>query len=527
MHHISLSDLAAEAIKTKAWPFLEAQQILARLKQEKRPVDMPVIFETGYGPSGLPHIGTFGEVMRTSVVRYAFSLLSDHPTRLIVFSDDLDGLRKVPDNVPNKEMMAQYLNFPLTQVPDPFEEQSSFGAYNNAMLRRFLDSFDFDYEFYSASEQYKNGRFDQALRRVLACYDNIMDIMLPTLGEERRASYAPFLPICPTTGHVLQVPMIARDEQAATVSYIDQHGKTVTVPVTGGHCKLQWKVDWAMRWYALGVDYEMSGKDLIDSVKAGRKIIQHLGGKSPLGLSYEHFLDQDGQKISKSKGNGLTIDEWLRFGPPEALSLFMYQKPKTAKRLYFDVIPKTTDDYAAYVRNSRDQAAEQLLNNPAFIIHSGAVPNLGQAPSFSMILNLVVASDSANKEQLWGFLKRYDTTLAEDNEWLNRLLDHAIAYYQEFIKPHKNYAIPDDQSRAALQQLADELAKMSDDQCDAETLQQLMFDVGNAHGYAPIRQWFATFYQVLLGQSEGPRAGSFMALYGKENTLNLIQQRLG
>ena len=516
-------EIAEMALNAKAWPFQEAKQLRARLKN--RPKDQPVVFQTGYGPSGLPHIGTFGEVTRTSMVRHAFSMMFDHPTRLIVFSDDLDGMRKVPDNVPNQDLLRQYLNFPLTKVPDPFGEAASFGDYNNSMLQRFLDGFGFEYEFFSASQVYRSGRFDTALLRLLHCYDQVMDIMLPTLGDERRASYSPFLPICPETGHVLQVPTIATDPEAGTLTYRREDGKEITTEVTGGKCKLQWKPDWAMRWYALGVDYEMSGKDLIDSVKASRKIVKALGGTPPLGFSYEHFLDQDGQKISKSKGNGLTIDEWLKFGPPEALSLFMYQKPKTAKRLYFDMIPKTTDEYAQHLKKAHETALPELLENPAYMIHHSVLPEMTDSPGFSMILNLVAASNSAAKDQLWGFLKRYDASLDERNDWINRLLDHAIVYYQNFIAPHKTYVTATGQVRTALEDLVQKLHETAPE-TSAQDLQQLMFDVGNAHGFAHIRDWFQAFYQVLLGQETGPRAGSFIALYGVENTITLIKERL-
>ena len=519
------SDFTEMTQNAKAWPFQEAKQILARLKANPRPNDQPIVFQTGYGPSGLPHIGTFGEVMRTSMVRHAFSLMSDHPTRLIVFSDDLDGMRKVPDNIPNRDLLQKYLNYPLSKVPDPFEEQASFGDYNNAMLMRFLDGFGFEYEFFSSSKIYSSGRFDAALLLILARYDKVMKIMLPTLREERRATYSPFLPICPETGHVLQVPTIATDPEAGTITYRREDGQEITTKVTGGLCKLQWKPDWAMRWFALGVDYEMSGKDLIDSVKASRKIVQALGGTPPLGFSYEHFLDQDGQKISKSKGNGLTIDEWLQFGPPEALSLFMYQKPKTAKRLYFDIIPKTTDEYAQHLKKAESTELPALLENPTYMIHESQPPKMGDAPSFSMILNLVAASDSAAKDQLWGFLKRYDANLDESDEWINRLLDHAIAYYAAFVQPKKSYAKADATTRAALEDLAQKLQETAPG-ISGQDLQQLMFDVGNAHGFEKVREWFKAFYQVLLGQDEGPRAGSFIALYGIRNTIALIEKRL-
>src|SRR5437899_4277721 len=271
----SLRELAGQS---SAWPFEEARKIVARLK--KTPKD-EVIFETGYGPSGLPHIGTFGEVARTTMVRHAFRVLTDDrvKTRLIAFSDDMDALRKVPDNVPSKDMLAGHLGKPLTRVPDPFGTHESFGAHNNARLRAFLDAFGFDYEFASSTDYYTSGRFDAALMRVLERIEEVMAVMLPSLREERAASYSPFLPICPRTGAVLYVPIMARDVKTGTISYDDPETKErVTLPVTGGHCKLQWKPDWAMRWFALVIDYEMAAKDMIDSVKLSRKICSVLGG---------------------------------------------------------------------------------------------------------------------------------------------------------------------------------------------------------------------------------------------------------
>ena len=361
------------AMAAKAWPFEEARKLLQRIG-ERPPEKGYALLETGYGPSGLPHIGTFGEVVRTTMVRQAFQRISDVPTRLFCFSDDMDGLRKVPDNIPNREMVAQHLGKPLTQIPDPFGEHESFGAHNNARLRSFLDAFGFDYEFQSSTDWYRSGRFDAALRRALECYDEIMAVMLPTLGAERQQTYSPFLPLCPKTGRVLQVPVVERDVSAGTIVYQDEDGSRVEVPVTGGHCKLQWKADWAMRWYALGVDYEMSGKDLIDSVRLGGRITRILGGKPPENLTYELFLDDKGEKISKSKGNGLTVEEWLAYAPEESLALFMYQKPRAAKRLYFDVIPRTVDDYLSFLARYPDEEPHKRLENPVWHIHNGAPP---------------------------------------------------------------------------------------------------------------------------------------------------------
>ncbi|MBT7942021.1 MAG: lysine--tRNA ligase, partial [Alphaproteobacteria bacterium] len=353
---------------SNAWPFAEARALLKHLG-DKTPEKGYVLFETGYGPSGLPHIGTFGEVARTSMVRHAFHQLSDLPTKLFAFSDDMDGLRKVPDNIPNKEMVEQHLGKPLTQIPDPFGTHESFGHHNNARLQAFLDDFGFDYEFKSSTDYYKGGLFDDMLLKVLAEYDKIINVVLPTLGNERRATYSPFLPVCKKTGTVLQAPVIQRNVEAGTIVYEDEDGTKIETPVTGGHCKLQWKADWGMRWAGLSVDYEMSGKDLIDSVKLSSKICRILGCTPPQNLTYELFLDDNGEKISKSRGNGLAVEEWLRYAPPESLSLFMYQKPKTAKRLYFDVIPRNVDDYLTHVEKFESQEDAKKLDSPAWHIH--------------------------------------------------------------------------------------------------------------------------------------------------------------
>ncbi len=521
-------ELVAAAKESNAWPFQEARALLKRLeKLPKKPET--VIFETGYGPSGLPHIGTFGEVARTTMVRHAFSLLSDLPTRLICFSDDMDGMRKVPDNVPNRDMLAEHLDKPLTAVPNPFDdEHPSFGAHNNARLKAFLDAFGFDYEFFSATECYRSGRFDATLLKILEKYDAVINVILPTLGEERRKTYSPFLPICPRTGRVLQVPLIDRDVSAGTITYADpETGEPVTLPVTGGHCKMQWKVDWAMRWTALGVDYEMAGKDLIDSVRLSSTICRIIGGTPPAGFSYELFLDEKGQKISKSKGNGLAVEEWLRYGSPESLALFMYQAPKRAKRLYFDVIPKTVDDYLSHLAKYPNQSAKERLANPVWHIHAGNPPAAEIPISFSLLLNLVSASNSEDREVLWGFIRRYAPEAdPESHPLLDKLVGYAITYFHDFVKPAKRYRMPSEKERAALAELGERLAALPPD-ADAETIQNLVYDIGKSHDFEPLRDWFRALYEVLLGQSQGPRFGGFVALYGIENTRRLIEQALG
>ena len=513
----------------KAWPFAEARNLIKRLDKMKiSPSETrPVLFETGYGPSGLPHIGTFGEVVRTSMVRHAFETLTGLPTRLICFSDDMDGLRKVPDNIPNQDLIAPHLGKPLTEVPDPFGTHDSFGAHNNARLQSFLDGFGFDYDFFSATTCYQSGQFDDALLTVLKHYDAITNVVLPTLGEERRATYSPFLPVCPETREVLQVVIKAHDPEAGTVTYQDpRHGGDVTVPVTGGGCKLQWKCDWAMRWYALGVDYEMSGKDLSESVILSSKITRIMGGTPPEGISYELFLDQHGQKISKSKGNGLSVEEWLTYGTAESLSLFMYNQPKRAKRLFFDVIPRMVDDYATHLERFPEEPAEKQIENPVWHIHQGNPPQETTPVSFSLLLNLAGVCQAEGPDVIWAYLGQYAPGVSpESHPLLARLVSYAVAYYQEMVRPGKTWRAPTPDEIKALSNLDQSLASLVAD-APAEDIQSAVFAVGKEAGYENLREWFSCLYQVLLGQDEGPRMGSFIKLYGVDETRALIGKAL-
>ena len=520
-----MSDVREFAEQSNAWPFAEARQILKRLNG-KTPEKGYVLFETGYGPSGLPHIGTFGEVARTSWVRHAFHQLSDIPTKLFAFSDDMDGLRKVPDNVPNKEVIAGHLGKPLTSIPDPFGTHPSFGEHNNARLRAFLDAFGFEYEFVSSTERYKAGAFDATLMTLLERYDEVINVVLPTLGEERRRTYSPFLPICAKTGVVLQVPVIERNVSAGTIVYQEDDGSKTEVPVTGGHCKLQWKADWAMRWTALNVDYEMSGKDLIESVNLSGKICRILGGKPPAGFSYELFLDENGEKISKSRGNGLTVDEWLRYAPPESLAYFMYQKPKAAKRLYFDVIPRQVDEYTRMLEAFETQEPKKQIDNPVWFIHMGNPPTERAHLSFNILLNLANVCHSEDKAVLWHFISRYRPDAApETASMLDRLVEYSINYYQDFVRPAKSYRKASDAERDALIDLADRLKALPKD-ADAEEIQTQVYEVGKRENFADQKDWFKALYEILLGQSQGPRMGSFMALYGMDESLALLERAI-
>jgi len=534
--------LLAAAGKSQAWPFEEARKLVARIERHGGAPN-GVIFETGYGPSGLPHIGTFGEVARTTMVRTAFRLITDDkvPTRLICFSDDMDGLRKVPTNIPNQEAMRPYLNQPLTKVPDPFGEYPSFGGGNNARLRKFLDRFGFAYEFMSATETYKSGRFDATLLRMLAAYDEVMAIMLPSLREERQQSYSPFLPISPKSGAVLQVPIIERNAAAGTIVFRDpDDGDRLTeVPVTGGHVKCQWKADWAMRWVALGIDYEMSGKDLIDSVKLSSQIARALGAEPPEGFNYELFLDENGQKISKSKGNGLTIDQWLTYASQESLSLYMFQRPRSAKKLYFDVIPKAVDEYFTFLEAYSAQDEDKRLGNPVWHIHSGAPPKIDMPLSFAMLLNLASASNTHDKNVLWGFIQRHVSGVSPaSHPKLDELVGYAVRYYNDFVLPTKVFRAPDATEREALAALDRKLAALPAG-ADPEAIQTAILDVARAMpryqdaarkgptgGPGVSGAWFETLYQTLLGQERGPRFGSFVAIYGVPETRALIARAL-
>jgi len=536
-------DIQAPALRevaeqSNAWPFEEARKIVARLK--RKPKD-EVIFETGYGPSGLPHIGTFGEVARTTMVRHAFRILTDDKikTRLIAFSDDMDGLRKVPDNVPNKELLAANLNKPLTKVPDPFGTHPSFGEHNNARLRAFLDTFGFEYEFMSSTDCYKSGKFDVALMTVLERFDQVMEIMLPSLREERAQTYSPFLPVSPRTGEVLQVAIVARDVKRGTITYEDpETQERMTTPVTGGRCKLQWKPDWAMRWVALGIDYEMAGKDLIDSVKLSGEIAKALGGTPPEGFNYELFLDEKGQKISKSKGNGLTIDEWLRYASPESLSLFMYREPKAAKRLYFDVIPRNVDDYYQFLDGYTRQDAKQRLSNPVWHIHSGKPPQTDMPVSFQMLLTLVSSSNAENAETLWGFIGRYRPGVtAQTHPKLAAMVGYAIQYFRDFVLPTKKFREPSEVERKALADLRDALSNLAPS-ATAEDIQNVVYEIGRREPFLDHAKkakdgrpgvsldWFNMLYQVLLGQEKGPRFGSFAAAFGVPDPIAMSDRAL-
>ncbi len=516
---------------SKAWPVAEAARLLERVGAAP-PEKGYVLFETGYGPSGLPHIGTFAEVFRTSLVRQAFARLSDLPTKLFAFSDDMDGLRAVPDNIPHADMVAQHLQRPLTSIPDPFGTAESYGAHMNQRMRAFLDWLGFENTFVSATECYRSGRFNAMLLRLLERHDAVRDVVLPGLGSERRETYSPILPVCPETGRVLQVPLLATDPAAGTITYRNEAGRVVEQPVTDGQAKLQWRADWAMRWAALGVDYEMYGKDLIDSVRTSSQICRILGAVPPEGFSYELFLDENGHKISKSKGNGMTVEEWLTYGTKESLKLYMFQAPRKAKRLYFDVIPRHVDDYFALLDRYPGQDEAQRYHNPVWHIHDGDPPPGGLPITFTMLLNLASVVNAEEPGVLWSFIEQYAPDAAARNApGLDELVHLALAYYRDFVKPAKRYRLPDPAERQGLEELAGWLEKFeagsrSGDDI-AAVIQEEVYEIGKRHGFAEdLRAWFRSLYEILLGQSEGPRFGSFVAYYGPAETAALIRRVL-
>ncbi len=511
--------------KTNAWPFVEAKKIL---KERKTFIEKKgkIILQTGYGPSGLPHIGTFGEVARTSMVVNALNHLSDLPKEIITFSDDMDGLRKIPDNIPDQKILNQNMHKPLTSVPDPFKKFNSFGEHNNEMLKVFLDKFEFKYNFKSSTSLYKSGFFNFSLQKILENYQGIMDIILPTLGKERQKTYSPFLPICPETGMVLEIPVIEILEKKSKIIF-DNNGKKLEVSILDGNCKLQWKVDWAMRWYALDVDFEMYGKDLIESAILSTKIIKLLGKKNPSGFSYELFLDDKGEKISKSKGNGITIEEWLRYASPESLSLFMYQNPKRAKKLYKEIVPKAVDEYLDFIEKGKKQDQLQLLMNPVWHVHNGEIPNEQNIMSFSMLLNLVEASNADNSEVLWKFVKKYKKNLIERNYPIfNDLINYAIRYFNDVIKKQKKYKRPNKIEKNALEALIKKL-EICNDEMSPEDIQSLIYSVGKENGYKDnLRDWFKLIYEVVFGDENGPRMGFFISFFGVNETKQLIKDKI-
>ena len=508
---------------TSAWPFVEARK-LVKERQKIYEKKGKITLQTGYGPSGLPHIGTFAEVARTTMMVNAIKQIINIPTEIITFSDDMDGLRKIPDNIPNKEILKKNLHKPLTSVPDPFKKFKSFGEHNNEMLKSFLDKFEFDYIFKSSTETYKKGLFNNTLLLVLDKYEKILEIVLPTLGKERQKTYSPFLPICPKTGKVLEVPIIKVKKNQGKIIYKNDD-EEIETEVINGKCKLQWKVDWAMRWYTFDIDYEMYGKDLIESAILSTKICQTLGKKEPNGFAYEMFLDEKGEKISKSKGNGITIEEWLNYASPESLSLYMYQNPKRAKKLYADVVPKAVDEYLTCIDKFNEQDDKQKLLNPVWHVHNGNPPKEKSIMPFSVLLNLVGTSNATDKEVLWKFIKKNKKDIkVSDHPILDSLVEYAIKYFEDIVKPKKKYRKPNDKEKKALQDLVKRL-KNCKEQMDPEAIQTIVYSVGKDNGYKEnLREWFKAIYEIIFGDQDGPRMGFFISFFGIKETVELINK---
>ena len=510
-------------LATNSWPFVEARN-LVKIRQKIFEKKGKITLQTGYGPSGLPHIGTFAEVARTTMMANALKQIVDIPTEIITFSDDMDGLRKIPENIPNKEILEKNLHKPLTSIPDPFGKFKSFGEHNNEMLKKFLNKFKFKYTFRSSTETYKNGTFNESLMIVLEKYEKIMEIILPTLGKERQKTYSPFLPICQTTGKVLEVPIIEINKKEGKIIYLNEN-KKIETKIIDGKCKLQWKVDWAMRWYTFNVDYEMYGKDLIESAILSSKICQTLGKKSPNGFAYELFLDEKGEKISKSKGNGITIEQWLKYASPESLSLYMYQNPKRAKKLYSDVVPKAVDEYLSCIDKFSEEDDKKKLLNPVWHVHNGNPPKEKSIMPFSVLLNLVGTSNATDKDVLWKFIKKYKENIKIlDYPILDSLVEYALKYFEDIVKPNKKYRKPSEKEKIALQNLVNRL-KDCKEKMDPEAIQTIVYSVGKENGYQEnLRDWFKAIYEIIFGAQDGPRMGFFISFFGIKESIELINK---
>ena len=510
---------------TSSWPFVEIRKLLKDRKDIIKKKGK-ITFQTGYGPSGLPHIGTFGEVARTTMMINALNHIEKINHELITFSDDMDGLRKVPENIPNEEILKKNLGRPLTSIPDPFGKFNSFAEHNNTMLKKFLKKFNFEFSFKSSTENYKNGTFNESLKRVAEKYEEIMNIILPTLRSERRKTYCPFLPLCPDTGKVLEIPMLNLDKSTGKIIF-DNQGKKIQTDIYNGNCKLQWKVDWAMRWFTFNVDFEMYGKDLTESAILSSKVCKVLGKTPPSGFAYELFLDEKGEKISKSKGNGITIDQWLQYASPESLSLYMYQNPKRAKKLYYEIVPKAVDEYLDLIEKAKTQNELQLLMNPVWHVHNSKVPTEDMVMSFSMLLNLVEASNAGNKELLWKFVKKYKTNISEKGHPIfDKLVGYAIKYFNDVIKKNKKYKKPNSDEKIALEALIKKLDDCNDEM-SPEDIQTLIYSTGKESGYSKnLRDWFKLIYEVVFGDENGPRMGFFISFFGVKETKDLIKNKI-
>ena len=517
------------------WPFIEAQRIIDRLGKIGK---TSVTAETGYGPSGLPHIGTFGEVARTSFVLQALKTLAPRiDSRIIAFSDDMDGLREVPRNLPNAEMLKEHLGKPLTSIPDPFGKEKSFAHYMNHRLREFLDSFGFEYTFASSTEQYASGVFDEGLRRVMAHYEPISELFKATIAEEKRAAWSPFFPVCENCGRVYSTRVTALDRDNFTVSYACDAplsgkyaacGHIGTASILSGGCKLGWKVDWALRWYSLGIDYEMHGEDLLESARLSSKIVKIIGGEPPELFKYELFLDEKGKKISKKIGNGISIEQWLRFAPVDSLLYIMYMKPQQAKKMGLTILPEIVDQYLELVAGY-DGAEDSPVPFITRLSKGGHADKLGSQKivTYSLIIELILALNHDDPRMVRDYLLKYQPDIAGNVAYYESLIVNALAYYREVLLPGRTAESADHQLDAAIVVLRDELARRAaaGTEPDADELQTAVFQVAKDRD-VKMKDWFRTLYRVFLGQSQGPRIGSFIALLGYRTCIERLEAHL-
>ncbi|MFH2218432.1 MAG: lysine--tRNA ligase [Pseudomonadota bacterium] len=510
----------------KCWPFKEADKLRKRYTETP---NIPVRFETGFGPSGMPHIGTFAEVARTTWVRHAFEFLTRWPTQLIAFSDDMDGLRKVPLNLPQQEMLTENLGRPLCRIPDPFGECESYSAYMNNKLREFLDSYSFDYTFQSSHEAYTRGDFNDGLSVILQKVEDVKAIILPTMSEAKRANWSPFFPICENCGRINSTQVTGYDIENNAIDYsceqeegeVKSCGHKGTASIFNGKVKVGWKIDWALRWYSYDIGYEMYGKDLIESARLSGKICRLMGKQPPTGLFYELFLDAKGRKISKSVGKGLTIDSWMSYAPLESLLFYIFQNPKQAKRLFWGIVPRSVDDYLSNLIQYRSMDPEDHPESTIWhLFNKGeTVPSYNAAINFSLINNLISAVGADDIDLILEYLKRYDSSMEKYGTVIEDLVKKAMNYYRDFILPDKKYRTPTEKEKKMFNALRNELAEYDGD--DENELQSLPFNVVRAFDESP-KNFFKMFYEVLFGQERGPRFGTFVRLVGKEKALSLL-----
>jgi lysyl-tRNA synthetase class 1 len=515
-------------VKYTSWPFKEAQKL------QKRFFDFPphpVRFETGFGPSGMPHIGTFAEVARTTWVRHAFESLTNQPTELIAFSDDMDGLRKVPLNLPNPDMLAENLGKPLCDIPDPFGERESYSAHMNQMLVAFLDSYRFDYTFQSSQEAYRRGDFNDGLAVILGRVDEIKQMILPTMSESKRTHWSPFFPICEKCGRIYTTRVTGYHATDNTIDYVCDRedggfthcGHKGSTSIFNGRVKVGWKIDWALRWYSYDIGYEMYGKDLIESAKLSGKIVRKMGKQPPTGLFYELFLDEQGRKISKSVGKGLTIDAWISYAPLESLLYYIFQNPKQAKRLFWGIVPKSVDDYLAGLNQYETLDPDKRPNATIWhLFNQGkTVPTYRSPINFSLINNLISAVGADDIDLILEYLKRYDSSIGNEMSIMEDLVKKAMNYYRDFILPKKDYRSPTDREKGMLKLLHAKLAGYEGN--DEDELQSIPFAVARESDESP-KAFFKMFYEVVFGQERGPRFGTFVQLVGKEKALHLLKK---